>query len=56
MGTKDGVLLIYEINDNEDSFNVCLIDSRKDLTKKEIKFLYVIKDINILLCLSGIYI
>jgi len=51
-GTKDGILLIYEINDNEDSFLVSLIDSRKDFTKKEIKSLYAIKEINILLCLS----
>jgi len=52
IGTKDGILLIYEINDNSESFLVSLIDSRKDFTKKEIKALYVIKEINILLCLS----
>ncbi|ORX84557.1 hypothetical protein BCR32DRAFT_217745 [Anaeromyces robustus] len=52
VGTKDGILLIYEINDNDDAFNVSLVDSRKDFTKKEIKELYAIEGINILLCLS----
>jgi len=51
-GTKDGILLIYEINESDESFQVSLVDSRKDFTKKEIKALYVIKEINILLCLS----
>ncbi|OUM60335.1 hypothetical protein PIROE2DRAFT_13918, partial [Piromyces sp. E2] len=51
-GTKDGILLIYEINENDESFFVNLVDSRKDFTKKEIKALYAIKEINILLCLS----
>jgi len=51
-GTKDGILLIYEINENDESFFVNLVDSRKDFTKKEIKALYAIKEINTLLCLS----
>ncbi|ORX38109.1 hypothetical protein BCR36DRAFT_23352, partial [Piromyces finnis] len=52
VGTKDGILLIYEINENDESFYVNLVDSRKDFTKKEIRALYAIKEINILLCLS----
>lgn len=51
-GTKDGILLIYEINETDESFVVSLVDSRKDFTKREIKALYAIKEINILICLS----
>jgi len=36
-GTKDGILLIYEINENDESFFVNLVDSRKDFTKKRDK-------------------